>query len=208
MRLILASGSARRPELLGGLGVPFEVVPTGVDESSGERDPEALARQLALRKARAGAAAAPDAAVLAADTLVTLDGRFFGKPANAAEARTTLQTLRGRTHQVVSGVAVVAPTGEAVDAVTTHVTMRAYSDAEIDAYIATGDPLDKSGAYAIQHPTFAPAAAIEGCLCSVIGLPLWTARALLASAAHIEATPPTFGRCMTCPLRLESPPRG
>jgi septum formation protein len=201
VRLILASGSARRPELLAGLGLPFEVVPTGVDETSDERDPVALARLLALRKARAGAAAAPEAAVIAADTLVTLDGRFFGKPADAAEARATLQTLRGRTHQVVSGVAVVAPTGEAVEAVTTHVTMRAYTDAEIDAYIATGDPLDKSGAYAIQHPTFAPAAAIDGCLCSVIGLPLWTTRALLASAAHFEASPPAFDRCASCPLR-------
>lgn len=201
MRLILASGSARRPELLAGLGLPFEVSPTGVDESSEERDPVALARLLALRKARAGAAAAPEAAVIGADTLVTLDGRFFGKPVDAAEARATLQTLRGRTHRVVSGVAVVASTGEAVEAVTTHVTMRAYTDTEIDAYIATGDPLDKSGAYAIQHPVFAPAAAIEGCLCSVIGLPLWTVRALLASVAHIEASPPVFDRCTGCPLR-------
>ena len=201
MRVILASGSARRSELLAGLGLPFEVIPTGVDETSDERDPAALACLLALRKARAGAAAAPDAAVIAADTLVTLDGRFFGKPADATEARTTLQTLRGRTHQVVTGVAVAAPTGEAVEAVTTHVTMRAYTDAEIDAYIATGDPLDKSGAYAIQHPTFAPAAAIEGCLCSVIGLPLWTTRALLATAAHIDASPPAFDRCTSCPLR-------
>lgn len=208
MRLILASGSARRPELLGGLGVPFEVIPTGVDESSDERDPQALARELALRKARAGAAAAPDAAVLAADTLVTLDGRFFGKPADAAEARATLQALRGRTHQVVSGVAVVAPTGEAVEVVTTHVTMRPFTDEEIDAYIATGDPLDKSGAYAIQHPTFAPAARIEGCLCSVIGLPLWAARGALASAAGIETTPPSFGRCRMCPQRPSSPPGG
>jgi septum formation protein len=201
VRVILASGSARRSELLAGLGLPFEVIPTGVDETSDERDPAALACLLALRKARAGAAAAPDAAVIAADTLVTLDGRFFGKPADATEARTTLQTLRGRTHQVVTGVAVAAPTGEAVEAVTTHVTMRAYTDAEIDAYIATGDPLDKSGAYAIQHPTFAPAAAIEGCLCSVIGLPLWTTRALLATAAHIDASPPAFDRCTSCPLR-------
>jgi septum formation protein len=201
MRLILASGSARRPELLGGLGLPFEVQPTGVDESSNERDPVALGRELALRKARAGSAAAPDAAVIAADTLVTLDGRFFGKPADAAEARATLQTLRGRTHQVVTGVAVVAPSGEAADVVVAHVTMRQFSDDEIDAYIATGDPLDKSGAYAIQHPTCAPAASVDGCLCSVIGLPLWMVRALLASAAHLETSVPSFERCASCPLR-------
>lgn len=209
MRLVLASGSARRPELLAGLGLPFAVAPTAVDESSDERDPAALACLLALRKARAGAAAAPGAAVIAADTLVTLDGRFFGKPADAAEARATLEALRGRTHQVVTGVAVVAPSvgrhpegaREGVEAVTTHVTMRPYTDAEITAYVASGDPLDKSGAYAIQHPTFAPAAAVDGCLCSVIGLPLWTARALLRTVAHIEAPPPAFDRCATCPLR-------
>jgi septum formation protein len=223
MRLILASGSARRPELLAALGFQFEVVPANVDESSHERDPVALTRELALRKARAGALAAPDAVVIGADTLVVLDGRLLGKPANADEARATLEALRGLTHQVVSGVAVVAPiladsepaapsghpepvegrpTGrEAAAVVTTHVTMRPYTDDEIAAYVASGDPLDKSGAYAIQHPTFAPAAHVNGCLCSVIGLPLWTLRDLLRDVAHVETQLPAFERCAGCPYR-------
>jgi septum formation protein len=214
-RIILASGSARRPELLAGLGVRFDVAPANVDESSDER---VLTRDLALRKARAGATSAPDAIVIGADTLVVLGGQLLGKPADPAEARATLEALRGRTHQVVSGVAVVAPAGaprsvhlepverrgtpasaEGAAVVTTHVTMRPYTDEEIAAYIASGDPFDKSGAYAVQHPTFAPAARVDGCLCSVIGLPLWTLRTLLSEVAHLDTATPSFERCATCP---------
>lgn len=201
MRLILASGSARRPELLASLGLEFDILPAGVDESSEERDPERLARELALRKAVAVRASAPDAAVIGADTLVTLDGRFFGKPADAAEAAATLRALRGRTHRVVSGVAVIAPGGGDAAAVVTHVTMRPYTDDEIDRYVATGSPLDKSGAYAIQDPVFAPVASFEGCMCSVIGLPLFTVRRLLREVAAIESDRPPYDRCQACPLR-------
>lgn len=203
-RIVLASGSARRPELLAGLGLPFEVAPTHVDESSEVRDPATLARMLAERKARAGAVAqGSEATIVAADTLVTLDGRIFGKPADAAEAVATLGALRGRTHEVISGVAVAAGGDLTSDVVVTRVTMREYSDDEVAAYVASGDPLDKSGAYAIQHPTFAPAASIEGCLCSVIGLPLWALRRLLHTVAHIEASPPAFERCAACPCRAQ-----
>jgi predicted house-cleaning NTP pyrophosphatase (Maf/HAM1 superfamily) len=83
--------------------------------------------------------------------------------------------------------------------------MRPYTDEEIAAYIASGDPFDKSGAYAVQHPTFAPAVRVEGCLCSVIGLPLWTLRELLREVASIEAQPPAFERCEDCPCRKEVP---
>ena len=205
-RIVLASGSARRPELLAGLGLPFEVAPTHVDESSELRDPATLARMLAERKARAGVEAqGADVAVVAADTLVTLEGRIFGKPADAAEATATLHTLRGRTHQVISGVAVASSGTLASEVTVTRVTMRTYTDAEVDTYVASGDPLDKSGAYAIQHPTFAPAASIEGCLCSVIGLPLWTVRRLLDTVAHIEADAPSFERCAACPCREAAP---
>lgn len=200
MRLILASGSARRPELLASLGLTFEIVPAGVDESSEESDPERLACELAMRKAAVVAVGQPDAVVIGADTLVTLDGRFFGKPADAARATETLRALRGRTHQVVSGVAVVAGDRREVAAVVTHVTMRAYTDDEIDRYVATGSPLDKSGAYAIQDPVFAPVASFEGCMCSVIGLPLFTLRRLLLEVASVEGTPPAFDRCAACPL--------
>ncbi|MEZ4552359.1 MAG: Maf family protein [Dehalococcoidia bacterium] len=201
MRLILASGSARRPELLASLGVPFEVQPAGVDESSGERDPERLARELALRKASAVQALEPQAVVIGADTLVSFGGRLFGKPADAAQATETLRALRGQTHQVVSGVAVVGPEKRAVAAVVTHVTMRPYTDDDIDRYVATGSPLDKSGAYAIQDPGFAPVASYDGCMCSVIGLPLFTTRRLLREATGIETERPAYDRCRVCPLR-------
>jgi septum formation protein len=200
-RIVLASGSARRPELLAGLGITFEVAPTNIEESSDETDTAVLTRMLAERKARAGAAAAPDAAVVGADTLVVLDGRILGKPADAEAAHATLTALRGRTHEVVSGVCVVLDGREQSEVVTTRVTMREYTDAEIEAYVASGDPLDKSGAYAVQHPTFAPAAQVDGCLCSVVGLPLWTTRALLASVAGMETGEPSFGRCRFCPCR-------
>jgi predicted house-cleaning NTP pyrophosphatase (Maf/HAM1 superfamily) len=77
--------------------------------------------------------------------------------------------------------------------------MRPYTDEEIAAYIASGDPFDKSGAYAVQHPTFAPAARVDGCLCSVIGLPLWTLRTLLSEVAHLDTATPSFERCAACP---------
>jgi len=201
VRLVLASGSARRPELLAALGVKFEVIPADVDESSEERDPERLAVELALRKAAAVAARAPDAAVLAGDTLVTLDGHFFGKPAGPEAATATLQALRGRTHQVVSGVAAVVGGRQASAPVVTSVTMRDYRDDEIAAFVATGRPFDKSGAYAIQDAEFAPVERYEGCMCSVIGLPLWTARRLLLEVTGVETAPPGYDRCSACPLR-------
>jgi len=201
VELILASGSARRRELLGALGLEFRVEPADVDETSDEREPTALAAALAERKARAVAARHASAAVLGADTIVARCGRLFGKPADAAAARATLEALRGHTHQVVTGVAVVAGGRCAVEVVTTQVTMRAYGDAEIAAYVASGDPLDKSGAYAVQHSTFAPAERVEGCLCSVVGLPLWTARALLWEVAGIAAGTPPYARCIECPGR-------
>lgn len=201
MRLILASGSARRPELLAALGVAFEVIPANVDESSPERDPQRLAVELAHRKARAVASQEVRAAVIGADTLVTLDGHFFGKPADAEAATATLQKLRGRTHQVVSGVAIAVDGVSAAASVVTHVIMRYYTDDEIAAFVATGRPFDKSGAYAIQDADFAPVASYEGCMCSVIGLPLWTARRLLHEVAGIEASAPSYDRCEGCPLR-------
>ncbi len=204
-RIVLASGSARRPELLAGLGLEFEVAPANIDETSAERDPAVLTEMLALLKARAGVTTAPDAVVIGADTLVVLDGQIIGKPADADAARATLEALRERTHKVVSGVAVVAGHRAASRVVTTHVTMRAYTDEEIAAYVASGDPLDKSGAYAVQHPTFAPAARVDGCICSVVGLPLWATRRLLREVAGIDTGAPAFGRCRFCPERESAP---
>ncbi|MYD64672.1 MAG: septum formation protein Maf [Chloroflexi bacterium] len=196
---MLASASPRRRELLPALRVTFEVVPADIDESGDDEDAARLARDLAVRKARAVAAGRPADTVIGADTIVVLEGRQLGKPADAVEARAMLEALRGRTHHVVTGVAVIGD-GEATEAVTTAVTMRDYSDAEVARYIERGEPFDKAGAYAVQDPEFAPAAAVEGCRCAVIGLPLWTLRRLLLDAG-VAAEPPTLPGCLGCPHR-------
>ena len=203
MALVLASASPRRRELLPALGVSFEVVPANVDESGGDKNAARLARDLALRKARAVAADRPADRVIGADTIVVLGGRQLGKPADAAEARAMLGALRGRTHHVVTGVAVIGSGDEATEAVTTAVTMRDYADAEVARYIARGEPFDKAGVYAVQDAEFAPAAAVEGCRCAVIGLPLWTLRRLLLDAG-VDAAPPGLPDCLGCPHREAS----
>jgi septum formation protein len=203
-QFVLASASPRRRELLASLGVPFTVRAADVPEPLvADVPPAAQAEALALAKARAVAADGA-AVVLGADTIVVLDDRPLGKPADAREARAMLRGLRARPHEVVTGLAVVAPDGTVRTAhAATQVHMRAYDDDEIEAYIASGDPFDKAGAYAIQHPDFRPVARVEGCYCNVIGLPLWTARRLLAATAPGLATRPpdrTWQRCAACPL--------
>ena len=198
--IVLASASPRRRELLAALGVAFEVDAADIDETIAERDPARAAEALAVRKARAVAVRHPGAIVIAGDTVVALDGTLLGKPAGAEEARAMLRALRGRTHEVASGVAVALDGRvEAAHAVT-HVTMRNYADAEIEAFIDSGSPFDKAGGYAIQDEAFAPVAHLRGCTCCVIGLPLWPLRALLR-AAGIEAEEPGLERCAGCPLR-------
>lgn len=200
MALLLASASPRRRELLPALGVAFEVVPAGIDESGEDEDATRLALDLALRKARAVAAHRRADTVIGADTIVVLGTRQLGKPADAAEARAMLEALRGRTHHVVTGVTVISAGGEATEAVTTAVTMRDYSDDEVTRYITRGEPFDKAGAYAVQDLEFAPATAVEGCRCAVIGLPLWTLRRLLLDAG-LAAEPPGLPDCLDCPHR-------
>lgn len=202
--IILASASPRRRELIARLGVTFTVQPTATDEEALEAvfagPPEDLALYLAGHKAEAalrGVDANADA-VLAADTTVIIDGLVLGKPRDAAEAHAMLTRLRGRTHVVTTGVAlVVTQSGQRyLRAASTPVTMRNYSDDEIAAYIATGDPFDKAGSYAIQHPIFQPVARIDGCATNVIGLPLCTVADLLATAGLLPANPaPRDGVC-------------
>ncbi len=185
--IVLASASPRRKALLSTLAPePFEVVVAEIDESPlpGER-PEPHVRRLALAKARAVAAQIEGPArVLGADTIVVFEGRILGKPADAADAAATLRRLRGRRHEVVTGLAMVdAETGRSRStSATTGVWMRDYSDAEIEAYVAGGDPMDKAGAYAIQHTGFRPVARLEGSETNVIGLPLaltrWLSRCM------------------------------
>ncbi|MDN5344745.1 MAG: nucleoside triphosphate pyrophosphatase [Clostridia bacterium] len=174
-RLILASASPRRRELLARLGLGFTIQPSEVDES-GYRDlpPADKVEALALAKARAVAATAEGALVIGADTVVVLQGQVLGKPASAAEAVAMLEFLSGRTHTVYTGVAVVrAPAGPAAAAhACTEVTFRQLSSAIIAAYVASGEPMDKAGAYGIQGRGALLVAGINGDYFNVVGLPL------------------------------------
>ena len=154
----------------------FVVLVTVVDESQrlGESPADYVLR-LAEAKARAAAPQAqPQNVIVAADTTVVDGGMLLGKPSNAAGAASMLNRLRGRTHQVYTGLAILRmSTGQLLkDLCVTDVPMRDYSDAEIDRYVRSGDPLDKAGAYAIQHAEFHPVARMNGCFASVMGLPL------------------------------------
>jgi MAF protein len=148
----------------------------GVDETPqpGET-PEALVRRLGRAKALAVVREVHDLpAIVAADTVVAFEGEILGKPYSLAEADAVLRRLRGSVHQVYTGVTAIELGGRSLitDACVTDVPMRAYGDEEIDAYLATGDPLDKAGSYAIQHAGFHPVGELTGCYANVMGLPL------------------------------------
>jgi septum formation protein len=197
--LILASNSPRRKQLLQVGGWQFRVIPVDVEEQvqPGE-SPESYVRRLAETKAlalsrRLEAESHPEDVIVAADTAVVdaqpaPDRRpgpsgfeILGKPADADQARAMLRQLRGRSHQVYTAVAVL-PVGQrrlACALQVTEIAMRNYSDAEIEAYIASGDPLDKAGAEALQHPLFPPGERFTGCYANVMGLPVCTLNRLL-----------------------------
>jgi len=186
-QLILASASPRRQQFLRDLGLAFTIRVADIDETPQSNEaPIALAQRLAETKARTVAARLPQDGVarliIAADTVVALGSTLLGKPQDAREATEMLRLLRDQVHEVHSGVSVLDPTTgqQRTQVNTTQVQMRAYSDAEIAAYVATGDPLDKAGGYAIQHREFDPARTIQGCLSGVMGLPLGDLRDLLA----------------------------
>ncbi|MBZ0309821.1 MAG: Maf family protein [Anaerolineae bacterium] len=176
-RLIyLASSSPRRRELLGIAGFIFSTVKVDIDESvlSGELPTEYTLR-VSLKKAEAAAPLVKgEPLLLSADTTVVDEGEILGKPVNAQEAEKMLQQLRGRTHQVFTAVTVLDTlTGRLEQEIAvTDVPMRNYTDAEILAYIASGDPFDKAGGYAIQNTAFHPVKTRTGCYANVIGLPL------------------------------------
>ncbi len=172
--LILASNSPRRRQLIALTGLSFIVSAANVDESTRVNEsPAEYVLRLAETKARA-IKADVDQYVLAADTTVVDGSDILGKPADEAEAVAMLARLRGHAHQVYTGVALLRGSDGLLlkDICVTDVPMREYSDEEIHAYVATGDPLDKAGAYAIQHPEFHPVASMSGCYASVMGLPL------------------------------------
>jgi len=189
MKLILASVSPRRRELLRQCGIACEVMPVSAEELSrpGET-PEETALRLAREKARLALGRIGGCAgwILAADTVVADGGQTLGKPRDTREAEAFLLRLRGREHRVITGVSLMrAPEGEeTTDLAVTAVRMREYSPKELAEYLASGDALDKAGAYAIQHPAFRPVASIAGCYTNVVGLPLCRVYALLESAGE------------------------
>lgn len=184
MKLILASQSPRRSDLLSMAEVPFEVIPANCDEETiledlrnaeSEIDWRTVVERLALAKAHAVLGDYPDALILAADTIVTLDGVVFGKPVDACDAKRMLRTLAGRTHVVDTGVALVTANSEEVFSNASHVTFKPLSpviEALIDRYVETGMPLDKAGAYGIQELGGLLIERIEGDFFAVMGLPI------------------------------------
>lgn len=205
--LVLASSSPRRRELLSCLGTGFSVVWPSTSESLLPCEtPDRAVERLALSKAMSVASPSTRGITVGADSLVVLDGRALGKPADGSEARRMLEDLRGREHQVVTGVAAVDASGGRVRTGTqvSAVTMRHYSDEEIAAYVASGEPIDKAGAYAVQDAFFRPAARLEGCYTNVMGLPLCLLVELLARLGYpLEAKTRSHvpDECTQCPLR-------
>ena len=178
--MILASSSPRRRELLQQIGVRFRIQVQAVDETPGAGEaPDAYVARLALAKARAVAALNSGSLVLGADTTVVLDNQLLVKPADDADARCMLRAMSGRTHEVLTAVALVQNAHEVVQVVRTAVTFCALTEAQIDAYIATGEPADKAGAYGIQGFGAVLVAGIHGSYSNVVGLPLTETAALL-----------------------------
>lgn len=202
-RVILASGSPRRKELLATLIPDFEVVVSDIDEPVTGR-PVLDARDLALAKGQAVAAEHPDAVVISADTVVARGSEMYEKPVDSADARRILTELNDRDHMVITGVAVVHGAELLVDHSCAAISMRFMYPDEIDGYVATGSPMDKAGAYAIQDADWAPVARLVGCYCNVMGLPLWRLRELLARTGVECGSPDArYDRCRDCPERQQ-----
>ena len=180
MRVILASGSPRRHELLDMIGIAHEVIPANIDESqrNGERPVEHVER-LAREKGAAIAERFPDSLVIAADTIVVIDGEVLGKPRGAAEARAMLHRLAGRTHMVFTAVAASFHGRQESTVEEVSVTFLPLSDSTIANYVATGEPMDKAGSYGIQGYGATIVQRIDGDFFTVMGLPLARLVALL-----------------------------
>ena len=171
--LLLASASPRRAALLRGLGVRFRQLPSGADEEHDGDDPAASATEVALRKAVKVAESHPLDVVIGADTVVVApDGQLMGKPTDGGDAIRMLLRLAGRTHRVVTGVALIGPGGRRTGVETTLVHMRRFGRDEAERYVRSGEPMDKAGAYGIQGRGGLLVAGIEGCYFNVVGLPI------------------------------------
>lgn len=204
-RLVLASGSPRRREIMESAGLAFEVVVSDVTEgppAAAERA-EHYAARMAREKASTVSGRLEEGVVLGADTVVVVEGAILGKPASSSEAVEMLCRLRARDHEVITGLAAVdSQTGRAKTvAVTSTVHMRRYGDDEIAAYVASGEPFDKAGGYAVQDLHFRPARRVEGCYLNVVGLPLCSAADLLGRVG-LPCVPGRMsdqsGRCQGC----------
>jgi septum formation protein len=191
MPLVLASASPRRSELLRNAAIPFTVDPAHIAEQPAPHEnPLDYSQRLARDKARAVFARHPQSAVLGADTVVVVDEHLLEKPADPTDAARMLRLLSGRTHQVITGVCLWAPGFEQTEAEITQVVFSPLSDAEIAAYVASGEPMDKAGAYAIQGMASRWVERIDGCYFNVVGLPVARVYRMLRAAE--AATGATF----------------
>lgn len=185
--LVLASASPRRQELLRSAGIPFEVQPANIAEDPLRGEPaKDCAERLAREKALAVAHQRQNDCVLGADTVVVIDGQILGKPADPADAERMLRLLSGREHQVITGVCLVADGKSFVASETTLVTVNKITDQEIVDYIATGEPMDKAGAYAIQGIASRWIPRIEGDYSNVVGLPVALVFGMLQKHCNLE----------------------
>jgi len=197
----LASSSPRRQALIGLLGLSWRPAPANVEESEHLLgDPLLGALNVALAKSRAIHVADDDEIVVAADTLVVANGQILGKPLHAQAARAMLGALRDTSHAVVTGVSLRSGADREWGAVvSSRVLMRAYTEAEIETYVARGEPFDKAGGYAVQDAEFQPAERVKGCFLNVVGLPLCAVAAgleALGQAAELPA--PRTAPCGYC----------
>lgn len=193
-RFILASRSPRRAELLAAAGFVFDVVPADIDETRWPGEPPdryvvrmAREKALAVRRAAARAGAEP---VLAADTAVVVDGRVLGKPGDAGEAAEMLRALSGRTHEVMTGLALAGSDGRlTAECVVSRVTFATLSEPEVEWYVTTGEPMDKAGAYAVQGLASRFIERVEGSYTNVVGLPIASVYRMLRTFAAGPAAP-------------------
>jgi MAF protein len=212
-QLILASESPRRQEIMAEMGLSFRVVPPQIAETAvSSADPVAIARERALQKARAVASTVREGTVIGADTIVADGDVILGKPASEEEAHAFLRQLRGKEHRVITGLALIdaASGGEVTGHCVSRVLMREYSDAEMAAYVASGDAWDKAGGYAIQDEHFRPVAQVMGCYLNVVGLPACTLMRLLRRMGVYPTLDPRWvppGDCPDC-HRLARQARG
>ena len=182
-KLTLASGSPRRAQILSDAGFEFDVAPAEIDEDAflvDVGDFSNAVQKLALAKAESIAARSQGGYVLGADTIVVLDGVVLGKPESVEQAHAMLRSLSGKSHEVITGIAIINPVGEPyTNYVRTSVIFRSLNDDEIANYVSSGSPLDKAGSYGIQDGSFAPVASYDECYLNVVGLPMCATSELL-----------------------------